>query len=253
MSAIEELEDFLETTSEKVRKNVNVITTESSGINSLLHISKDTNLKQFIPRIGTRQGASEDRTIPRITTAPTILGCLIGYVGSKYDFLELMSDGAKENLGYKGGFIIYDFDYAAALKPNNRLVYDSANSDEHWLVSYSKETVEYNPTKAGKVFYKIIRFVSSSGNLPVEEGTLVVEVIKEEGLMFSKNIHLTKGYYVIEGPVANSKSFWNKDTDFRVDKISEEEYKSYKNESAALLSLEDYKSSLVDKPSYMKW
>jgi len=251
MSDRDDIIAFLDTCSEKVQRNTEIIETghvvaDSSNNGFLLHVSKDTNIKQFIPVIGHRQANQEDRTVPRVTVAPSLLGCLIGYASVHNDFLSLISDGSKDQMRYKGGWKIYALSFKCALKPNNRLVYDASNSDEHWLVAYNKETASMVPEVAGKAFYRSITYVAVSGKEVAADGSMYVEVMKENGIRFSKNIFLSKGYWVVNGPVFNGSSSWKNDSDFRVNQISRDEYRAVKNESAALLSH-------TESPNYLKW
>src|ERR1700741_3061096 len=101
MSPSEELTQWLETVSEKVRKNVTVVTPEEVKQDYFLHISTDTSIKKFVPVIGRRQAYSEDRSVPRVTVAPTLLGCFIGYAKADYDFQNTPSTAKNDQKGYK--------------------------------------------------------------------------------------------------------------------------------------------------------
>lgn len=247
MSDEKELENWLDRVSDKVSRNVTIVTPKDIDQDYFLHISKDISVKEFIPFISKRQGDKEDRTIARITVAPMLLGCMIGYANDSYDFLNLIPNGKSEELGYRGGYKIYSVPFKAAIKPANKLVYDSKNSDEHWLVTYSKETVTYKPEPVGKMFYRGIMFVPRKDKLPFMEGTLYVEVTKEEGIPFSKNIFLNKGYHIIDGPIQNHIYSWKDDKVFKVRQIDKAEYLLAKNQSAALLGFTE------PVPSYLSW
>lgn len=236
MEPAEELEAWLETVSEKVRRNVEIVTPETLGKNTFLHISTDTAIKKFIPHIGFRQAKMEDRTVPRITVANSLLGCFIGYSASFHDFSKLASTGKKEDGSYKGGFIIYALPFKAALRPTPKMVYDAKMSGEHWLVSYSAESTEYKPTAVGKVFYRSVSMIARSGLQPHAEAEMFVEVSTPEGIQFSKNIMLTKGYWVIDGPMDYRVANWGSDKAFRVREIDKAEYLSNKMASANMLS-----------------
>jgi hypothetical protein len=247
MSPSEELTQWLETVSEKVRKNVQVVTPEEVKQDYFLHISTDTAIKKFIPLIGRRQAYSEDRSVPRVTVAPTLLGCFIGYAKSEYDFNNLKPTGKPEDRGYKGGWKIYALPFEAALKPGARMVYDSRLSDEHWLVSYSRETNEYVPEQAGKMFYRSLRLVGQQGKLPSGEMELYAEITMPGGIRFSKSHFLNPGYYRIVGPVQQNVKSWTDDKDFVITPIDKADYMSAKNAAADLLGL-------VEKvPSYLQW
>lgn len=247
MNPAEELEAWLETATEKVRRNVTVVTPETIHQPYFLHISTDTTIKSFTPIVGRRQSNMEDRTIPRVAVAPTIFGCFIGYAAAHHDFFKLASSGKKEDLNYKGGWLIYALPFEAALKPSRKLLFDTEMSDEHWLVSYSKRSIEYKPVPVGKVFYRSINLLAKSGSHPTAEGVMYFEILKEEGLRFSKNILLTKGYWVVEGPMNYGSAFWDDDAAFTIREIDKPEYMTTKNLSASLLNFTE------KPPSYFNW
>jgi hypothetical protein len=246
MSQTDELAQWLETVPEKVRKNVSIVTPVEVKQDFFLHISTATNIKKFIPLIGRRQAYSEDRTVPRVTVAPTLLGCLIGYAKADHDFREYHSTGKPEHGNYKGGWKIYALPFEAALKPNARMVYDAQASDEHWLVSYSRETNEYIPQAAGKMFYRSLRLIGRSGKKPAGEMELYVEVTKEDGLRFSKSHFLNPGYYRVVGPVQENVASWKDDSEYVVTPIDKDDYLSAKNAAADLLGFKD-------PPPHQQW
>lgn len=246
MKSQKEIEAWTELLSEKVKRNIEIVTPETVGQNFFLHITKDTSLKKFIPHIGKRQGNQEDRTVPRVTVAPTLLGCFIGYAASWYDFSNLASTGKKEELNYKGGWGIYAVEFEAAVKPNNKLVYDASQSGEHWLVTYSAETVEYTPKMIGKAFYRSVRLISRDGKQPHAEVEMYLEINKEDGIRFSKSIKLTKGFWKITGPIDYRVASWAADKAYTASEITKAEYSSAKAESASLLSYQE-------RPAYLSW
>ena len=246
MSQTEELAQWLETVPEKVRKNVQVVTPEEVKQDYFLHISTNTNIKKFIPLIGRRQAYSEDRTVPRVTVAPTLLGCFIGYAKADHDFQEYRSTGKPEHANYKGGWKIYALPFEAALKPNARMVFDAPASDEHWLVSFNRETNEYIPQAAGKMFYRSLRLISRSGKLPEGEMELYVEITKEGGIRFSKNHYLNPGYYRVVGPIQQNVATWKDDGDYVVTPIDKAEYASAKQAAADLLGFKE-------PPPHQQW
>lgn len=243
MDSVDQLEKWLEHAAEKVRRNATIVTPVDLEQDFLLHISTNTTIRRFTPLIGRRQAVSEDRTVPRITVAPTVLGCFIGYAKADTDFQHSVSDGTKEMEGYKGGWKIYCFPFEAALKPNNKLVYDASASDEMWLTSYSAETAEYVPQTAGKMFFRSMRFVGRSGRRPYTEVEIYLEITREGGLRFSKNLFLDQGYWKIEGPYQQHVASWKDDKEFHSQSITREEYMSAKMAAADLLSL----------PAHQRW
>ena len=247
MTDKEEIIEWLDTTPDKVQRNVKVVTPEDIEQSFLLHISKDTNLKKFIPVIGVRQQNGEDRTMPRVSVAPTLLGCFIGYAATALDLVSSKEQSSNEYEKFKGGFVIYSVEFKAALKPNIKLLPDTNWTDEHWLVAYSKDTSSYVPEAAGKLFYQSVRFITKSGKAPDVDVVIYIEVTRDDGVTFSKNISLKKGYWTIEGPHHYGVSSWKDDKEFKVKEISKSDYQSAKKASADLLSY-------VDKvPAYLNW
>lgn len=251
MNDKKEIEDWLDLASDKVERNVSIVTPAELGREYLLHISTDTTIRKFTPMIGHNQSKSEDRTTPRICTAPTLLGCMIGYCRAAQDFLQKASTGKDDDERYKGGWKIYSLPFKAALKPGGKILYDADRTDEHWLVAYSKDTVVYTPEHAGNAFYRSIRFVGQSKAAPIGDGELYVEVKLETGIYFSKNIFLAKGYWKITGPIYDeidtAKMNWRQDGEFVAIAVDRIDYQSAKRAVADLLGYID------TLPAYLNW
>jgi len=253
MNDAKELEGLLKEVNTKVQNNVTVVTPETLGQDFFLHISRDANLRKFTPFIGTRQSNMEDRTLPRVTVSPTILGCLIGYAQAEHDFMYL-SYAEKDSNGvtWRGGWKIYAVPFKAALKPTARMVYDSRNSDEHWLVTYDADTVHFEPEVAGKMFIRSITYVgrSEKEKLPTADVELYVEVTYKHTLKFGKLHTLPKGCYRITGPAPQNTEGWFSDKEFQVQEISRGEYLSAKNAVADMLGLQE---DATKPPAYLYW
>lgn len=232
MEHTEELKNWLNMQPPKVKSNIEIIGSDS-GI-KMLHISYNTKPKRFIPVIGHRQAVSEDRTVPRVCVAPSLLGCVLGYGGFEHDSQNL-DKGKKSSIGvtYQGGFKLYKFDYEFVVKPNEKLVYDQKVTDEHWLVTYSKDTVFYTPIEIGELF---VRKIETEFGPDTQTITYYVKV--NETVSFSKNINLQPGCYRVKSPASFQLKNWTDDESVRVSKVSEEDYFKAKSETAAMLSLE---------------
>ena len=252
MSDVKDLEELLTLTDPKVRSNTEIVTPQSLGQDYMIHISMNTALNKMTPQIGMRQGSSEDRTVPRICVSSTLLGAMCGYAAMERDFLEL-AHGDKLETGdtYKGGMKIYALPFKAALEPTKKLVYDVEHTDEYWLVTYNKETINYAPVAAGKMFYQSMTFVPRNRKLPESEGVLYVEITREEGLHFSRDLQLDKGYWMIEGTTPQFLTMKYKDSTilkkFKVTKIDKSEFLSQKRACADMLSFTD------PQPAYLSW
>lgn len=243
MSKNKDIDKFLSLCSSKVQNNITVITSEELDKAYLLHISENSKLPDLVPRIGPRQASSEDKTVPRITTAPTIIGCMIGHVSSEQVFLY-----NHPTQDYKGGYYIYGFEFDVALRPSKELVYDANKSDEHWLVTYNEDTVKYKPVLLGKYFIQSITYEAKSGSNSVPtSAVLIFEITSDIGIDFNKKIRLTKGYWKIEGPLYSNIRSWETSRDFTASGLDKSEYDAIKLASAEMLNLKD------PIPAYAKW
>lgn len=245
MSHVKDLEAFLDAQTPEVQRSVKIVTPKDLGQDYLMHISTATSIPKFVPCIGQRHTDGENRTVPRICVGPTILGCFIGYQAAMDDF-EKVADG-KTDGDWKGGWKIYGFEFEAALNPNRRMVIDTHVGDEHWLVSYNEDTREYVPKNFGRAFLRSVRSVARSGQLPTKEIEMLVEVKREDGLPYSKNIYLKRGYWRIDGPGFLDVKNLNDDGDYRAVEITKEEFMSAKAASADLLGFK------LEVPAFAKW
>ena len=245
MSEADLLQEHKLLMSANVQRNATIVTPENSGYRHMLHISKDTGIREFEPIIGMRQSKTEDRTVPRVTVAPFLLGCFIGYAAGQYDFLDGSEKSTKKSTSndFKGGYKIYGFEYQACLKPNGRLVYDADRSCEHWLVTYSSETAKYQPIEMGKVFIRAIEFFARSGDAPEKEVTAYVEVVHPDGVQLTPKNVLAKGFWRIVGNLLTDDGYAG--VELEAVPISAGEYHKAKTQTAALLSYE--------LPSVARW
>lgn len=239
MATRSQIENYLDHQPDSVSKNVIIVGVDEVG--PLLHISKDPKIRKFIPFVTNRTGNNENRSVPRVSVAPTLLGCFVGYVAAAQDFgYPEQDDGTFEQ-----GWYIYDIPYQFALKPKSKLLYDQRNSDEHWIVTYSPDTTEYIPSKIGKCFYRDVTSIGRSGKKPRKECTLIVEVFVEK-LVFSKRFVLTKGYWEIKGPEpSNFVESWKDDGEYAVRELDKAEYQTIKKLTADMLSYQT--------PLWLKW
>jgi len=231
---------YMETLPPAVVKNTKIVTPGTAGQSFMLHISTNPNIRKFIPQIGDRQHHLEDRTVPRICVAPHILGCVIGYNRIGHDFVQ-KADGKSDanGAGWVGGWTIYAPDFEFCFWPGKVMVPDRHISDEHWLVTYSPETIEYIPRKAGKFFMRSLRAVARSGDWPSEEIELMAEVMEPTGIWFSKSLFLKQGYHRIVGPNHWMLDNWKDTEGFTVTEITKDEYQTAKKLSAALLNYKE--------------
>lgn len=215
----------------------------------MLHISHNVNPKRFIPVIGHRQAHSEDRTVPRICVSTCLVGTILGH--SAFENMAQDSDFNKKDMhgvAYKGGLKIYKFEYEIAVRPNAELVYDSDVSDEHWLITYNKDTVTYKPIEIGELFIKRIVFDFSDKGKREAEVVYYVKVNEEIEFGFEKP--LKPGCYKVVSPASMTLQSYKDTENIRIVKLPEEEYFKMKSETASLLSMPVFPAPI---PRFSNW
>lgn len=208
---------FLEKQNAKVRSNA-VVVERTEVLNSeLLHITLDKK-PVYTPRIGQKQADSEDRTVPRITTSDTLIGCIIGH--SMVDRLAL-EDPPWRNDDYLNGFSIRAFDWEVALKPNGRLVYDQIATNEHWLVGYDQDHQVYPTRLVGQFYVKQTLVVTRPERS--NDNYLTLRVRAKSSIQLTEKERLEPGYYEVEF-LLNNKTTFRKKVE-RIKPISQSEYR----------------------------
>lgn len=234
--------------SKEVQANSKIVSAEDIKQDYMLHIDKQTPTV-FTPRMPASAAKSENDTVARITVAPTLVGCMIGYARIESDVTEGTDKDKVEKTQFRGGYDIRELPFKHCLFPNEKLVFDAQRSQEHWLVSYNKETLEYKPSKVGKFFVSKITYETVTGKVPVARFEIYIEVHKEGGFKFSPNIYLDKGFYraTVSFDRETDKGSIEEECHFKVEPINPEGYKTAKQLSAAMLSHKD------KAPKYLNW
>ena len=249
--SIAAVQEYLTTISDRVVRSMEIIEKEQSPYKQLLHISMDPRVKEFVPRISTRQAHGEDRTVPRVVTSPVLFGCILGYASLTSDYRDMPVKSEKEpNSPWLNGYTIYALDYEVALKPKSSLVPDVVQTNETWLVNYSPETKVYKPTKAGRFYCTELMYTAREGKRPMVSAIMFVEVLLDEGMYFYKNVLLKKGYWRLRVNVQDLDSWaaltWKKPGLDMVE-IDQKEWLSHKRGVADMLSIQD------KIPAYVNW
>jgi hypothetical protein len=199
----------------------------------MLHISKDSGIKEFTPRVAARSANVEDTSLPRVCVSLSVLECVVGYGNVLWDFLW----GDRENDGFKGGYYIYALPYRLALKPDVKLLSDVVKTNEHWLVGYNRRRYSITPDVIGKLWLDETQTERFGDQKFQYEFTLYLECSTE--LWVSPDRKVEAGYYEIKVKGAKSDTFWNLDSDHvSVQTLSKDEYTKRKKLKVSLLSLE---------------
>jgi len=225
-----EFDRAIELLPDSVSKGLKVVSPSDLPAGTLYHISTNHNIPTFIPCVSKRTMEGEDRTVPRVCVSPDVLKAMLGYGAVYSDFQDW--DEKKQRLKNNAYWMIYRFDFDLAIRPVKRLLPDQRDTDEHWLITYSKKTREYKPTKIGKL--KMVGYSTQYKNgQMVDRLELVIEVTGSE-ILFSDGVLLTKGFYKL--CLSNWKVSNRKHTEISVTStaIKKDEYDAYMRERVSL-------------------
>lgn len=228
MNDVEACEAYIESFRNGVGKNCKVVGPDQLGQEWLYHISTNHGIKKFIPQLTQRTAQKEDRSVPRVSVAPTIFGCILGYQGDHYDW-----EWGRSEKKWRDGWYVYGFRNEVSVKPNVKVLYDADYTDERWLVPYKPEKWEYPAEIIGKYFYRSVREYqrNAKGEKTIE---VFFEVSKGASIRFSEDIMLTEGYWTFE--FSRWAKGWEKVETQNLRKLDTAEWKKVKGETAELLS-----------------
>lgn len=169
----------------------------------LYHVSMNTNIKAFTPKVSKRTVKGEDRTVARISTSPSLVGCLNGYQSILDDMLK------RKEKNFGGLYRVYELPFQYAIKPSKVLLRDVDNSDEYWLVSWKKETWSTIPNTAADFTVPKIENVFGSDGI---DKTVVIYIRAYKHLYITNDLKLNPGYhrvifkgYSYKYPLENNK------------------------------------------------
>lgn len=188
------IEDFVACTTDQVKKNIEIISAGDAKLPYFLHLTLEKKPK-YVPRIGTRQGSTEDRTVTRVTVADTLIGCYVGYASFIDQFFQQNAYMGNKGIDFNNGLYLRKLPFKYALKPNSKLVFDQKKSNEHWLVNYSKETAEYESEEIGKLFISAMSAMPDGKKYPKLSAEFFLQV--EIPIYLTESIFLEAGYYVV--------------------------------------------------------
>lgn len=188
---IDELKEQLQFYTTKVQKNTTIVTPSDIKQSFLLHVAIK-EWKSLIPNVSKIAASSEDNTVPRVHTAPTLLGCIVGSSILHYNMFNKKPLLKNE---YLGGYYIHKIPFDVALKPNDKLVYDSSITNECWLVTYNLETKTYPATVIGKYFPVSIESIPRVNKYPKEIATIYLELASDDKIQIDNKKSINRGFY----------------------------------------------------------
>jgi hypothetical protein len=185
--------EVLKTIAPDLIDKLEVVPLVDTGFKYLLHISSNGNIPKFTPIVPPRGTPESDHRVPRICTAFTLVGCIIGYAAVNYDFFKRTQED-----GFLGGYKIYTFTPDIAVKPSQELLSDVHITGEHWIVSHSAETAHYSPVIRGEI---IVNSVKTTTEVTEADRELTVEfeffIHVTDSIPWSHQRTLQPGYYRI--------------------------------------------------------
>ena len=231
----EDMDRYLSTLSKTIQKSIQVVSSDELNRTHLVHISTNTNIKAFVPMMSGRTMDKEDRGVARVCTAPELLSAMMGYGAAFYEStapkLKKVDDPK-----WKNGYHIYGLPFQYALRADKKILPDANMTNEHWLVSYNKDTAEHKPVDLGIVFYGDITIKRGAEFTVDTDVELFIRVDHKDGLWFTPHQHLTKGFWYYKGSDAGSIRNYNGTKSNKAVPIEESEFTKKKRVVAVALS-----------------
>lgn len=241
--SLRDMKAWLALQADDVIKQVKIISSQTSGRECMLHIDKN-KIDVFTPRVGASFEDDENSTVPRVTVAPTLVGCILGYSRCVSDFMTGHNISKRENPDdtYKQGYVLHRLDYLHCLKPTAKMVWDAPGTDEHWLVNYQPKHKEYVPVAIGEFYFTSMHFGSVQGkDSRRTAATTVAGYIRhtdKAGMLVHEGQRIAPGTYLFTfdlGHLYNPNKGMTK-VEQGIVPCSESDYKQNKKLYAALLS-----------------
>lgn len=187
MSDQEDFDRWISALTAGVRRNIKQVTPESLGHPCLYRIDRKAP-KEFIPYLPEKRLRDEDMTVPRVSTAKHVLGCLFGIGVTMYDVIDGTEKVVSKYTGYRGGYELQEIEFERAVEPNTNLVGDQLTSDEVWLVAYNKQTSKYKFKRIGELFCSQLTHTPVFGSMPRVEVTWLLRHDSKTPVVIGKGL-----------------------------------------------------------------
>lgn len=146
----EALTNWLELQPRKIKDNSLVV--KNTDATRLLHISTDSDIKAFTPRLPENRIDSDTNVVPRVCVSPDLAACIVGHGRVHWDVYMNEHE-----------YTVYGFEWNYAVQPNEKIagIGEHNVGTELWLVPYEKAYVYNKPVKLGKVSIVSVSVVPS--------------------------------------------------------------------------------------------
>lgn len=141
----------------------------------LYHVSNDSEIKNFFPKIPNVLKEDEDNTIPRICTSTTILDALIGMV----DTSSVSRLGARI-------LTVYRFKPQISVRPTKKALPNISELNERWIVGYDPTRTDYSSDKVADIW------VDSISRIVNDELTIIGYLLPHDDVVYH-NTKVAKG------------------------------------------------------------
>ena len=155
----------------------------------LYHISMNPSIKAFTPQVSSRTLTKENRSIPRISTSTSLIGCMNGYQSVMSDMMN------REGKKFNGLFKVYQLPYQFALRPSKKFLPDVDLTDEFWLFSWKRDTYSVTPEVVAE--FTVPKIESTFGNNGRDDVYHLYIHVKQDKLYLDRKHVLQEGYYHI--------------------------------------------------------
>lgn len=232
-SELDDMRRYLELYPPTITNNCKVIG-DGETVAYTFHISVNNKLKLFTPAISRRTLMKEDRSMPRISTAGTLNGCISGYCSLIADW------DYQDSPGWQGGWKIYAIPYKLAIEPAKKILDDVDRTGEVWLVGYNKAHRTYPAMPIGDMVVMSVSTVVDDSLKNRKRKTVVSMYVRiDDGfqLPLNRQVVLRAGYYHITYNDFFAAMDLRSPQDILVRPVSSQEFSSRKRIEAGNLEL----------------
>lgn len=191
-----QMQEFLRLQTTEVQEDCTIVSTADVAQDFMLRIDKYAP-DVFYPNMPKSAAPTENTSTPRITCAPDLIGCMIGYFRIERDVQDgtYDKDVVHDRPKFTGGYQISKLPFTHCLKPGSKMVIDSKSSDEHWIVPYSTDSVEVDPLLVGQMFIDTVTYLPRAGHWPGVRLNVFLRINEEMTLRLKPGTFVGKGFW----------------------------------------------------------